>query len=145
MSYLFWEAKTANVNPNQLFLDNFVRRKNSIYCFNSTDIEAGICLLLTNRGLNSKESYDLISYWLKDLTSKPYVAVSFLENKIYEELAVLNVEPKPKKLIRLFMLFNPINNPIEEVRGMDYEEIVKRDEYESTVVEWGAMNLSEFS
>ena len=51
---------------------------------------------------------DFITYWLPALSKKPYVALRFLPQAVYERAAELRVEPKPDVVTRAMMLFRGV-------------------------------------
>ncbi len=99
-AYLFWEALTSNHISNSFFLNQLTRGDN-LYCFKSEEIDYQLEDLLRKRGLNDKEVYDFISYWIDELKQKKYVIFYFLDKEVYQSLPDLQVEPKAFQMIRV--------------------------------------------
>ena len=143
-SYLFWEATTISQEANSLF----IRAMDNYYIFSSEEVCDRLDDILIVKGLNTRERQDLITFWMPELTSKEFCLISFLNNNVYESIASLDVDPAPKRTLRIFMVFKPVDsiegyhrcaNLLEEEEKFDREEFK-----DSLVVEWGAMNLEKF-
>ena len=141
----FREAETKP-KAFQIF-DNFLHNHN-FYCFSSKDICIQLDKILMKKGMNCNERQDFITFWLPELISKSNVIISFLPFEIYDSFANLKISPKPSKIIRIFMLFKPVDFQSNSQNFRDYiiEENIERENYNNTlVVEWGAMNLEYIS
>jgi len=124
-SYLYFEADVLYEEDfNQGFV---VKREDSIEF-----LEEKLEIL----GLNDFESNDFITYWLPELEKHPYNKIRFLTEEV-EDLIGLKVEPKPQTLIRVYMIFEGL----EEAETINEQELkpVFRQGY--TVVEWGGMEV----
>ena len=71
-------------------------------------------------------------YWLPYMQKNPYNLITF-QNETYEELVHLEISPKPENILRVFMVFQPLDTPIET----EEPEISAFERYGFTVVEWG--------
>lgn len=97
--YLFWEGKAYNYDtPNH----GFVLKRESV--------AHDMAILLKRLGLNEKESADFMEFWQPKLEIKPYVYVTFLPQAEFDKLAPLTVTPKPDKVIRVFMDYEPLDH-----------------------------------
>ena len=93
---------------------------------------------LSKLGLNRKEANEFIIYWLPKMENNPYNLIHFSTTQ-YEEMARLNITPKPETLIRVMMVFKPLDNPIK-IKKQNLNSISKKRKG-FTVVEWGGHPL----
>ncbi len=93
---------------------------------------------LSKLGLNRKEANEFIIYWLPKMENNPYNLIHFSTTQ-YEEMARLNITPKPETLIRVMMVFEPLDNPIK-IKKQNLNSISKKRKG-FTVVEWGGHPL----
>ena len=123
--YLFYEAKIHSI-PG--ITEGFVVKGSESLDF--------LERVLNEYGLTEKEANDFIIYWLPYLEKNEYNLISF-QNKWFDNIVDLRVEPKPDNVNRLFMVYESIEKPfeIEEPKIVPFE----RDGF--TVVEWGGMRL----
>lgn len=130
---------TTNREYNYLFYDG----KGKLDCDMTTgsvvagkDTAAFLEDVLAKRGLNQSEIDDFITYWLPKMSENKFNLIHFSDNE-YERICSLNVKPEPESLIRVYMVFKPLDNKINVK-----EQIIKpinRGDY--TVVEWGGSEL----
>ena len=93
---------------------------------------------LSKLGLNRKEANEFIIYWLPKMENNPYNLIHFSTTQ-YEEMARLNITPTPETLIRVMMVFKPLDDPIKiKKQNLNYMS-KKRKGF--TVVEWGGHPL----
>ena len=120
--YLFWEGKAYNmITPDYGFV---LKRE---------EVGEKMKNILARLGLNKKETADFLEFWQPKLEVKPYVFVTFIPQSEFDKLAPLTVTPAPDKVIRVFMDYKPLQNPIQ-VRE---PRIVTPVRTGFTVVEWG--------
>ena len=93
---------------------------------------------LSNLGLNRKEANEFIIYWLPKMENNPYNLIHFSTTQ-YEEMARLNITPTPETLIRVMMVFKPLDNPIK-IKKQNLNSMSKKRKG-FTVVEWGGHPL----
>ena len=124
---LYWEGKPNNgFKINQGFV---VPGEQTIDFLENT---------LSKLGLNRKEANEFIIYWLPKMENNPYNLIHFSTTQ-YEEMARLNITPTPETLIRVMMVFKPLDNPIKiKKQNLNYMS-KKRKGF--TVVEWGGHPL----
>jgi hypothetical protein len=83
-------------------------------------------------GLNARESDDFITYWLPRMNQNKYNLISFQKEE-YTDLAKLNISPSPDSILRVFMVFKPLDNPVE-VQKQELETFNRKG---FAAVEWG--------
>lgn len=126
-NYLFWEG-----------LPNFFH-----YDFSTGYVVSGegtadfLQKALPALGLNSKEANEFIVFWLPRMQKNKYNLIHFA-GKEYTDVALLEVDPKPDSVIRVFMTFIPLDKkidvPVQEL------ELVSRKGF--SVIEWGGTEVS---
>jgi antitoxin component YwqK of YwqJK toxin-antitoxin module len=89
-------------------------------------------------GLNRREANEFIVFWLPILEDNPYNLIHF-SSKQYEEIAKLEITPKPETLIRVMMVYQPLNHKID-IPLQDLNKLRKKRKG-FTVVEWGGSLL----
>lgn len=123
--YLFWEGLGFGKYP-AITSGTVVAR---------ADVASTINKQLSQIGLNTKEIADFNEFWLPKMPTKPYVRLTWLQNKEMDELAPLKITPAPTSVIRVFLDFQghdqKINIPVQQL--ISYP----RDGY--TAVEWGGL------
>jgi hypothetical protein len=128
--YLFWESLYSDI-PTQVEESGFVvEGKNSI-----AFLEEKLNLM----GLNQKEITDFITFWGPQMQENKYNFVHFTGTEAYnEQIASININPKPDNLFRLFMYFRPMNNKMS-IKEQVLPKINSRAGL--TIVEWGGSEL----
>ncbi len=128
-SYLFWEGSKINIistpTPTQGFVvkgsetSNFLREK------------------LSYLGLTPKEYNEMIVYWLPKMQHNKYNLIYFAGSD-YTDKAKLTIKPKPDSMLRVFMVFKPLNSPIH-VQEQKLNRFVRKG---FAVIEWGGTQAS---
>lgn len=121
-SYLFWEwLASENIN--------WKRDSGFVVPWNQT--REFLQDILPKIGLTPKEYNEFIVYWYPLLQNNPYNLIYFAGEE-YTKNAVLTTSPKYDSILRVFMVVQPLEAPIE----VDIQEFspFKRDWF--TVVEW---------
>jgi hypothetical protein len=126
-SYLFWEG-IPNKTDWDLSEGYVVEGKDSL-CFLQDK--------LSELGLTPIEYNEFIVYWLPKMINNKYNLITF-QNKSYEDLVSLNITPKPTSLLRVFMVFKPLDNPI----SIGPPQIKPFNRKGFTVVEWGGTEIN---
>jgi len=127
--YLFWEGKAYGMNiPNQGFV---LKRE---------QMGKQMTALLAKLGLNAKETKDFLEFWQSKLEEKDFAFVTFLPQSEFDSLAPLTVSPQPDKVIRVFMIYEPLDSFVK-VAPLKIETPVRSG---FTVVEWGGRLLEKF-
>ena len=128
--YLFWEGTRS--------FDDYEFRHAA--CVAREDTAAFLEEYLEAAGLNDREIDDFVSYWLPRLQASPYNLISFPSEE-YCDWAKLNVDPAPDTLIRVYMVFAPLESPVEIPDSMELELPSTPVRQGFTVVEWGGSVL----
>ena len=125
--YLFWESESYS---KQDLSSGFIVK--------ADDAENFLEEKLKKLGLNEKETCDFITFWLPLLLRNKISLCSFQSEKFFEEIH-LDVSPKPKTMIRVFLSIKKLEKEIE-VKEQEIKEI-KREGF--TVVEWGGSEIQD--
>jgi len=126
-SYLFWEGQSSF----QYTLDKgFVVEGEDVADF----LDDKLALM----GLNRREVTDFVSYWLPELEKNTFNLIHFATEE-YTQNAALEITPVPETLIRVFMVYKPLQNFID----IPTQELKKRTRKGYTVVEWGGKQANE--
>ena len=123
--YLFWEGEMNIDFP-----------MNNAACVPGSETATFLEDYLTAAGLNDSEIDDFISFWLPRMQNNPYNLIAF-QQEAYTDLAELNISPKPDNVLRIYMTFEALDEPVESEITMP--EPFVRDGF--TVVEWGGSEL----
>ena len=126
-SYLFWEGVS---DLNYDISEGFVVKKDDTAEFLQEKLEY--------MGLTPKEYNEFIVYWLPILQENKYNLISFAGEE-YNEYAKLNITPKPNSILRVMMVYKPLDKPIE-IKEQKLEEF-NREGF--TVVEWGGTRVDK--
>ncbi len=87
-------------------------------------------------GLTDKEANEFIIYWLPRMESNAYNLISF-QNEAYTESAELIIEPTPDSVLRVFMAWKRLSEPVD----VEPQELVDFERDGFTVVEWGGAEI----
>ena len=130
--YLFWDG----------MIDMDFDPMTNAICVRGCDTAKFLEEYLTAAGLNSSEIDDFISFWLPKMEKNEYNVISFPTAE-YEEKAELNVSPAPDTVIRVYMVFEGSDKPVDipSENQLVMPEDVTREGF--TLVEWGGSQLDE--
>ncbi len=125
-SYLFWEGER---DVDYDFSQGFV----------VTGQETGAFLkeTLAAMGMTPKEYNEFIVYWLPLMEGNAYNLISF-QSEAYTEGAELEINPAPDSILRVFMAWKALEEPME-IAPQSITPFV-RDGF--TVVEWGGAQVN---
>lgn len=126
-SYLFWEGK-----------DNHKWDLNSGFVVKGEQTAEFLQEKLAYLGLTPKEYNEFIVYWLPKMIDHNYNLIHFAKED-YEALAQLEISPKPDTVLRVFMVFQPLDNSID-IEEQQLESTIREG---FTVVEWGGTEVSK--
>jgi hypothetical protein len=130
-NYLFWDGTMEigkfNFNANE---GSIVESVNLISFLENT---------LTQIGMNSKESADFITYWAPKMLKNKKNFIHFMVNDNYEQIASVNVSPKPDNMLRVYMMWGKVDEENELNPTPQSFQQLKREGF--TYIEWGG---SEF-
>lgn len=121
---LFWEG-TGKLYPTI----------NSGFVVSQADLTQTLTNQLHQLGLNTKESADFLDFWLPKMPTTPYVRVTWFGKNQMDQLAPLTVSPKPDTVIRIFIDFEGLNQPI----AISPQRLSAPARRGFTVVEWGGL------
>lgn len=124
-SYLFWEG-IADVEYD-LSKGFVVKGENTAEFLQET---------LAKIGLTPKEYNEFIVYWLPEMQNNPYNLITF-QTEAYTENAKLIITPEPDSILRVFMAYQALEEPIE-IEEPVIESFVREG---FTVVEWGGTEI----
>ena len=124
-SYLFWEGDGYGEMD---FSAGFVVKGEDTVSFLQDK--------LSEMGMLPKEYNEFIVYWLPYMQDNDYNLISFQWDN-YAESAELNITPEPDNMLRVFMAFKGIEEPVE-VPEQDLP-VLNRTGF--TVVEWGGTEV----
>jgi hypothetical protein len=125
-SYLYWEGKS---NSKYDLSKGFVVTGKNTAAFLQKE--------LAYLGLTPKEYNEFIVYWLPQMQDNPYNLITF-QSKAYTDSAKLIVSPKPDSVLRVFMVYKPLEKKID-LPQQTLQPFVRKG---FTVVEWGGSQVS---
>lgn len=145
-----WKVKAF---PNGTLYDEFSKEYYALYWEgipnNEFNVDKGFVIegrntisfleeSLAKIGLNRKEANEFIIYWLPKMESNRFNLIHFSTTE-YENMAKLDISPKPETIIRVMMVFQPLDKQIDiPVQNLDF---LKKERKGFTVVEWGGTEL----
>lgn len=124
-SYLYWEGDCDT---------EFDMSRG--YCVKGEDTVAFLQDILAKMGLTAREYNEFIVYWLPLMQENPYNLITF-QDKAYTDIAPLEITPTPDSLLRVFMVYQPLEAPVE----VEAPEIAPFDRTGFTVIEWGGAKV----
>ncbi len=120
-SYLFWEGRSEiGYDMSRGFVvkgedtADFLREK------------------LSFLGLEPREYNEFIVYWLPRMQESPYNLIAF-QGENYTQKAKLEISPRPDSLLRVFMAYRPLKEPI----SIEQQELEAFERWGFSVIEWG--------
>lgn len=130
--YLFWEAN-----------DYDILSADSGFMVARQDIPSFLNNSLNKLGLTSQEKTDFIEFWEPRMLAnvEPYFFVSFLGTRDFNQIAPLNITPKPDTLIRVFMFYAPTEKPF----AVSPQTLSSVPRYGFTVLEWGGTSTKPWA
>jgi len=125
-NYLFWEGLPFTSNWD-LTSGYVVQGKNTLDFLQEK---------LAELGLTPTEYNDFIVYWLPLMEHNKYNLITF-QNEAYEDMAKLNINPKPDSILRVFMVYKALDKPMNITKP-----VIKPFQRKGfTVVEWGGSEI----
>lgn len=124
-NYLYWEGK-----------DRIEYDFSKGFCVAGKNTAAFLENALEQLGLTRREANEFIVYWLPQMEKNPYNLISF-QTESYTQHAELSIEPAPDTLIRVFMAWKPLEQPVE----IEPQQFMPTQREGFTVVEWGGTEL----
>ena len=124
-NYLYWEGVTA---AEYDLTEGF--------CVAGADTAAFLEDALTQLGLTRREANEFIVYWLPRMEGNPYNQISF-QQEAYTDSAKLTVTPAPDSILRVFMVWKPLNKPVD----IPAQTLPAFERHGFTLVEWGGAKV----
>ncbi|MBY9007805.1 MAG: hypothetical protein KGD63_13770 [Candidatus Lokiarchaeota archaeon] len=125
--YLFYEAKIT-------ILENPLKG----WCIQSNSLETWMDRYLIEMGLNNNEKDEFKEFWLNFLPKANYYEIKLLSKEYLNEYWSLDVDPFPDVLIRIILVFKPLQNPII----LESPIITTLIRTGFSVIEWGGIILT---
>lgn len=122
---LFWDG-TGHGNYPEITNGFVVQR---------SDLEDTLWSHLAQLGLNQKEATDFMEFWMPLMPDSPYVRLTWFGTEQMNELAPLYLSEQPDTLIRIFLDYEGLNEPI----ALDSQLLVHPPREGFTVIEWGGL------
>ena len=119
--YLFWEGES-----------NTEYDMSKGFCIPGDDTERFLRRKLSFMGLDKKELQDFIEFWVPFMEKNQYNKICF-QSTAYTENAKLTVNPEPDSILRIYMVFQPLDEFIE----IEEQLLTSFDRKGFTLVEWG--------
>lgn len=126
-SYLFWEG----ISPV-----GTVWNQNEGFVVAGSDTREFLQEKLAMLGLTPKEYNEFIVYWYPLMMNNPYNLITFA-GKEYTDMAPLTITPTPDSILRVFMVFKPLQKKID----IQPQILEKFNRTGFTVVEWGGTEV----
>ncbi len=125
-SYIYWNGISSAFTPN--FESGFVvRGEDTVEFLQST---------LSEMGMLPYEYNELIVYWLPYMEHHAYNLIHFAAEE-YTDIARMRITPEPDSLLRVFMVFQELDEPID-IPEQTFEPFLREG---FTVVEWGGSEI----
>ena len=125
-SYLFWEG-----------VSNAEYDLSKGWCVPGDETAGFLQETLAALGLTPEEYNEMIVYWLPQMEKNPYNLITF-QQECYTDSARLDISPQPDSLLRVFMAWNPLEQPVD----VQPDTLVPFQREGFTVVEWGGCKLN---
>ena len=129
--YLFWESE-QHFNTFDAKIGGFILKKENIV----ESLEKH----LTELGFNDKEKTDFITFWGPQLQKYEQVMVQFILNDSCNEFAALEIEPAPKQLNRVYLVWSPVDPAKPVFLKQQVLKQLNREGFD--VLEWGGIEVT---
>ncbi len=93
---------------------------------------------LKRLGLTDREANEFLIYWLPRMEGNAYNLISF-QQEDYTDYARLTITPQPDSVLRVFMTFKALDEPVEVLP----QELPEFQRQGFAVVEWGGLEVRE--
>ena len=124
-NYLYWEGETATGYD-----------LSEGFCVPGADTATFLEDALARLGLNRKEANEFIVYWLPQMEDNAYNLITF-QQEAYTEAAKLTVEPAPDSVLRVFMTWKALEQPVE----VPAQTLPAFERQGFALVEWGGCQV----
>jgi len=119
--YLFWEGES-----------NIVYDMSKGFCISGDQTEQFLREKLSFMGLNENELNDFVEFWIPFMEKNSYNKICF-QTTDYTDNAKLTVNPEPDSILRIYMVFQPL----EEFIDIEEQLLMRFERTGFTLVEWG--------
>ena len=126
-SYLFWDGKGYDFSIDTS--EGFVVKGSETAQF--------LQATLKKLGLTPREYNEFIVYWLPKMQNNQYNFIHFA-GKEYTDVARLTVIPQPDSMLRVFMMYKPLQKPI----SVKEQALPSFNRHGFAVIEWGGCEIS---
>lgn len=124
-SYLFWEGETdVEYDMSRGFV------------VKGSDTAEFLQEKLSYLGLTPREYNEFIVYWLPKMQDHPYNLIAF-QQEAYTDSAALTITPQPDSILRVFMAYQPLEQPVE----IEEQVLAPFAREGFAVVEWGGTEI----
>lgn len=126
-SYIFWEGvpqKPIDWNLSEGFVVKGSETKDFLQ------------EMLPKMGMQPKEYNEFIVYWYPRMKNNPYNLIHFAQEQ-YTQTAPLNITPKPDSMLRVFMVFKPLEEEIQ-IKPQEIDTVQRGGFF---VLEWGGAEI----
>ena len=106
------------------------------YCVAGEETASFLEGALASLGLTQREANEFLIYWLPRMEGNPYNLISF-QTDAYTDAARLTIDPAPDTLIRVFMAWKGLEEPVEVAP----QRLAAPERTGFTVVEWGGAEV----
>ena len=107
------------------------------FCVAGADTAAFLEGALADLGLTEQEANEFIIYWLPRMEGNAWNLISF-QTTAYTDSAVLTIDPVPDTLIRVFMAWQGLDQPVE----VEPQTFTAPERTGFTAVEWGGTEVA---
>ncbi len=107
------------------------------FCVAGADTAAFLEGALADLGLTEQEANEFIIYWLPRMEGNAWNLISF-QTTAYTDSAVLTIDPVPDTLIRVFMAWQGLDEPVE----VQPQRLTAPERTGFTAVEWGGTEVT---
>ena len=107
------------------------------FCVAGADTAAFLEGALADLGLTEQEANEFIIYWLPRMEGNAWNLISF-QTTAYTDSAVLTIDPVPDILIRVFMAWQGLDQPVE----VEPQTFTAPERTGFTAVEWGGTEVA---
>ena len=107
------------------------------FCVAGADTAAFLEGALADLGLTEQEANEFIIYWLPRMEGNDWNLISF-QTTAYTDSAVLTIDPVPDTLIRVFMAWQSLDEPVE----VQPQNLTAPERVGFTAVEWGGTEVA---
>ena len=108
------------------------------FCVAGADTAAFLEGALADLGLTEQEANEFIIYWLPRMEGNAWNLISF-QTTAYTDSAVLTIDPVPDTLIRVFMAWQGMDEPVE----VQPQSLTAPERIGFTAVEWGGTEVTQ--